>query len=50
MEELTKAEERIMQLFWGLKKAFVKDVIDKMTDEPKTTIQYNFFSCQDISQ
>src|ERR1035437_4183512 len=35
MEELTKAEERIMQLFWGLKKAFVKDVIDKMTDEPK---------------
>ena len=35
MEELTKVEERIMQLFWNLKKAFVKDVIDKMTDEPK---------------
>ncbi len=27
MEELTKAEERIMQIFWNLKKAFVKDII-----------------------
>ena len=35
MEELTKAEERIMKIFWDLKKAFVKDVIEKMPDEPK---------------
>ena len=35
MEELTKAEERIMQLFWKLKKAFVKDVIEQISDDPK---------------
>ena len=35
MEELTKAEERIMQLFWNLKKAFVKDVIEQIPDEPR---------------
>lgn len=35
MEELTKAEERIMQVFWQLKKAFVKDVIAQLPDEPK---------------
>lgn len=35
MEELTKAEERIMQIFWKLKKAFVKDVIEQISDEPK---------------
>jgi BlaI family penicillinase repressor len=35
MEELTKAEERIMLIFWNLKKAFVKDVIEEITDTPK---------------
>ena len=35
MEELTKTEERIMQIFWDLKSAFVKDIIDKLPDEPK---------------
>ena len=35
MEELTKAEERIMQIFWNLKKAFVKDIIKQLSDEPK---------------
>ena len=28
MEELTKTEERIMQVLWKLQKAFVKDIID----------------------
>ena len=35
MEELTKAEERLMLIFWNLKKAFVKDVIEQITDLPK---------------
>ncbi len=35
MEELTKAEERIMQVIWKLQKAFVKDVIDELEEEPK---------------
>jgi BlaI family penicillinase repressor len=35
MEELTKSEERIMQIIWKLNKAFVKDVIDQIEDEPK---------------
>lgn len=35
LEELTKTEERIMQIFWQLKKAFVKDVIAKLPDKPK---------------
>ena len=35
MEELTKVEERIMMIFWKLKKAFVKDVLAEITDEPK---------------
>ncbi|WKN43526.1 BlaI/MecI/CopY family transcriptional regulator [Tunicatimonas pelagia] len=35
MEELTKTEERIMQVFWRLKKAFVKDVIEQLPDDPK---------------
>ena len=35
MEELTKTEERIMQVLWKLKKAFVKDVIEHLPDEPK---------------
>ena len=35
MEELTKAEERIMQILWKLQTAFVKDIIDELDDEPK---------------
>ena len=35
MEELTKTEERIMQVLWNLKKAFVKDIIDALPDDPK---------------
>jgi len=35
MEELTKTEERIMQLFWKLKKAFVKDIIAHIPEDPK---------------
>ncbi len=34
MKELTKAEEEIMQVLWGLEKGFVKDVIEKLP-EPK---------------
>ena len=35
MEELTKTEEKIMQVLWALKSAFVKDIIEQMPDEPK---------------
>jgi BlaI family penicillinase repressor len=35
MEELTKTEERVMQVLWDLKRAFVKDIIEAMPDEPK---------------
>src|SRR5476651_2211848 len=35
MEELTKTEERIMQILWDLQSAFVKDIIEKLPDEPK---------------
>ena len=35
MEELTKTEERVMQIIWKLKKCFVKDIIDAMPDDPK---------------
>lgn len=31
MKELTKAEEQIMQLLWKLEKAFVKEIIEKMS-------------------
>ena len=34
MKELTTAEEQIMQILWGLEKAFVKDIINEM-QEPK---------------
>ena len=32
MEQLTKAEEKVMQILWKLKSAFVKDIIDQMPD------------------
>jgi BlaI family penicillinase repressor len=35
MEELTKAEEKIMMIFWKLKKGFVKDVLAELPDEPR---------------
>ena len=35
MEELTRTEERVMQILWKLKKAFVKDIIEAMLDDPK---------------
>ena len=35
MEELTKTEERIMQVLWRLNKAFVKDIIDELDEQPK---------------
>ncbi len=34
MEALTKREEEIMQIFWDIKKGFVKDVIKKLKDNP----------------
>ncbi len=34
MKELTRAEEQVMQILWVLKRAFVKDIIEKMP-EPK---------------
>ncbi len=35
MEELTKTEERVMQALWKLDKAFVKDIIELLPDDPK---------------
>lgn len=35
MEELTRTEERVMQILWKLKKAFVKDIIDALPGDPK---------------
>jgi len=32
MKELTKAEEQVMQLLWKKEKAFVKDLVEKMSD------------------
>ncbi len=34
MEELTNREEEIMQIFWDIKKGFVKDVIAKLPGNP----------------
>jgi predicted transcriptional regulator len=34
IKELTKAEEQVMQILWEIKKGFVKEVIEKMS-EPK---------------
>lgn len=35
MEELTKTEERIMHIIWDLGRCFVKDIIEKIEEEPK---------------
>lgn len=34
MKELTKAEEQLMQVLWGLEKAYLKDIVDEY-EEPK---------------
>ncbi len=41
MKELTKAEDQIMQVLWKLKKAFVKEVIEKL---PNPKPAYNTVS------
>jgi BlaI family transcriptional regulator, penicillinase repressor len=41
MNELTKAEEQIMQVLWEKEKAFVKDIIDEL---PKPKPAYNTVS------
>ena len=35
MEDLTRVEERIMQILWKIKSGFVKDVLEQITDDPK---------------
>jgi BlaI family transcriptional regulator, penicillinase repressor len=35
MIELTKTEEKVMQILWKLEKAFVKDIIEQMEEIPK---------------
>jgi BlaI family penicillinase repressor len=34
IKELTNAEEEVMQILWRLKKAFIKEILEKF-DEPK---------------
>lgn len=34
MKELTKAEEKIMQLLWSLDKAFTREIIDQFESDP----------------
>ncbi|RCR69467.1 BlaI/MecI/CopY family transcriptional regulator [Larkinella punicea] len=41
MEQLTKTEEKVMQILWNIKKGFVKDVIDGM---PNPKPPYNTIS------
>lgn len=41
IRELTKAEDQIMQILWQLKKAFVKDIIEKL---PSPKPAYNTVS------
>ena len=40
MKTLTKAEEQIMQILWDLKRAMVKDIMDRLQNsrQPYTTI------------
>ncbi|MFH0756825.1 MAG: BlaI/MecI/CopY family transcriptional regulator [Bacteroidota bacterium] len=35
MKALTTAEERVMQVYWKLKKALVRDIIAQLPDHPK---------------
>lgn len=41
LKELTKAEDQVMQILWSLQNAFVKDIIEEMS-EPKPA--YNTIS------
>ncbi len=41
MEDLTKSEEKIMHIFWKLKKAFVKEIIEQL---PAPKPPYNTIS------
>lgn len=41
MKELTKAEEQVMHVLWGLGKAFVKDIVEQM---PNPKPAYNTVS------
>ena len=34
IKELTKAEEEVMQILWRLKRAFIKDILERF-DEPR---------------
>jgi BlaI family transcriptional regulator, penicillinase repressor len=40
MENLTTKEEEIMQVLWTLKRALVRDIINKLpnSDQPYTTV------------
>ncbi|NJL12577.1 MAG: BlaI/MecI/CopY family transcriptional regulator [Microscillaceae bacterium] len=42
LEELTRAEEQIMQVLWKLKSAFVKDVVKELPLNPKTNEPYAY--------
>jgi predicted transcriptional regulator len=35
MEELTKTEEKVMNILWKIGKGFVKDIIDLLDEDPK---------------
>lgn len=34
MEELTRTEEKIMQILWTMGKGFVRDIIDRLEEKP----------------
>ena len=34
MQQLGKREEQIMQVVWRLEKAFIKEIVDEMPDDP----------------
>jgi BlaI family transcriptional regulator, penicillinase repressor len=42
MKHLTKREEEIMELFWATEALFVKEIITKLSDQPKP--HYNTIS------
>ena len=44
MNELTKAEEQVMQVLWKLKKAFVKDIIKELPLKDGKPLAYNTVS------
>ncbi len=42
LEELTRAEEQIMQVLWKLKSAFVKDIVKELPLNPKNNEPYAY--------